>query len=97
MCRGAGWQRANIRVEELTSTLRSAFTAPGILPHFRQLRLEDWHGRWPTMHFSVHAKCWADGQHTCPKPGHVCLRRICSWVRHPQRATLRRYDKATRS
>ena len=45
MCRGAGWQQANIRIEELASTLRGAFATPDALPHFRQLRLEDWQGR----------------------------------------------------
>ena len=34
LCRDAGWQRANIRVGELVSTMRAAHTTPEAHPHF---------------------------------------------------------------
>lgn len=57
---------------------------------------ERWAEGIPRLYCTQKAKCWESGRHTCVRPGHVCLRRIASWMHFPGRGTLRRIGRAWR-
>jgi hypothetical protein len=63
---------------------------------FRSPTLGDWAKiGLPWGYYSVKEKCHVDGQgQVCSKPGHACMRRICSWVAHPHRKLVRGVAKA---
>ena len=57
---------------------------------------DKWADSLPALYTTVNANCWDTGKHVCERPGHCCVRRICSWIRFPRRAVLRRHGRAWR-
>lgn len=81
---------------EAAASLAAAFSGDalrGIWPRTSQAR---WMEGLPMLYCTQIAKCWSTGMRTCSRPGHVCMRRISSWMRFPGRGVLQRIGRAWR-
>ena len=94
------WRRSYQSVADLEKSLvqlHAPLVARGLVP---KRSPGCWTGNVPYMYITIKAKCWTMTgdvcQHTCEKPGHACVRKICSWIRHPYRNWLRRVGRAAR-
>ena len=97
------WKFVTTPMDQVVSWYRLLFdyTIPKNL-HTRSSCISAWN--LPYIYETIKGKCWSstavivDGQgetkHTCTKPGHSCMRNICSFIRFPGRKLYQRFGKA---